>query len=133
MTFITDGSFGSTHPISLQLRSLYRIQSMSSSSPIDHVETLREIKEDPASTVFVVSHWENAKQFNALEVDFPLVETHVSKTRKGQNVLGIFDVEGRKFVVIMLKDGQNFDYVIGKLKKIKKIEKLNEFIDLDKI
>ena len=133
LSFFTDGSFGSTRAVAKELRGLYRIQTMGSSSPINNEESLNSLKENQTSTVFMLAHWSNIKQFDFLRSDYSFISNHVSKAQKGKNLIGLFDLDGRKFVISLVNENQGYDFVIQKLKALKKIDKLNEFLDLDTI
>lgn len=133
LSFFTDGSFGSTRTVAKDLRSLYRIQTMGSSSPINNEESLLALKENQTATVFMLAHWNNIKQFEVLKTDYSVISNLVSRAQKGKNLLGLFDIDGRKFVISLINENQGYDFVIRKLKALKKIDKLNEFLDLDTI
>lgn len=133
LILVTDGSFGSSRPFSQKLRDSYRIRGMNSSSPISHAETLATIKDETNSTVFIVATWKNMKQFESLKLDYPNLVNQLFKTQQNRNLLGVFDIEGRKFIVSLLKEQQGYSYLADKLKNIKRIDKLNEFLDLDTI
>ena len=133
VSIFTDGSFGTTVPFSKQLRGMYRIQSMNSSSPINHEESVKILKEDQSSTVLFFAKWRNTKQFESIKRDFPYITEKVEKAQKGKNLLGVFDHEGQKIIISLLNDNVGFDFIIAKLKALKQIEKLNEFLDLDTI
>ena len=133
LVLVTDGSFGSSRPFSQLLRNSYRIRGMNSSSPINHVDTLKAIKEADTSTVFVIANWRNTKQLDSFKIDFPSLVNQMGRAQQGRNLLGIFDIDGRKFIVSILKEPKGYEYLAEKLKSIKKIDRLNEFLDLDTI
>ncbi len=133
LSFFTDGSFGSSRTMAKDLRGIYRIQSMGSSSPINHDESLQILRDNRTSTVFFLARRNNIKQFDFLKSEFPFITNQVKRAPSGKSLLGLFDQEGKKYLIAIVKDDVGFDFVLQKLKTLKKIEKLNEFLDLDTI
>ncbi len=133
LSFFTDGSFGSSRALAKDLRGIYRIQSMGSSSPINNEESLRALRDNRTSTVFFLARRNNIKQFDYLKAEFPFLTKFVKQAQSGKSLLGLFDQDGKKYLIAILKDDVGFDFVLQKLKTLKKIEKLNEFLDLDTI
>ncbi len=133
LSFFTDGSFGTSRTMAKDLRGVFRIQSMGYSSPINHEESLQILRDNRTSTVFFLVHRSNIKQFDYLKTEFPFLTKYVKQAQNGKSLLGLFDQDGKKYLIGLVKDDVGFDFVLEKLKVLKKIEKLNEFIDLDTI
>jgi hypothetical protein len=129
----SDSFFGPTSRIARKLESLFFISKTKISSPISDTNSLSILREELIPTDFMIAHWGHIVQFDTLKANFPQLVKTINKADKGKNVFGLFEFSGRRIIVVVLKDGEDIDYLTRKLKQLKRIEKLNEFLDLDTI
>lgn len=130
IVLLTDGSFSGSKDLRRDLRKQFRIQSINSSSPIDHEKSKGSIEENKLSTLFFVVSQKNKKQLESVEGVLPGISKIMKAAPSGQDQIGLFSLGKRRALILLLEDASKLTKAVEWMGSVKKIEKQQEFVKL---
>jgi hypothetical protein len=111
------------------LRSTFRIASMTASSPINDDETLKLVRSVPSTVLAIVTQKQRG-QIDTLDEVFKGISEHIELLPPTGNFLAMFDVGVRKVIVIIVDDPALVPKAFKIMAQKKKVDKLDSFVEL---
>jgi uncharacterized protein YozE (UPF0346 family) len=130
VVLLTDGSFGPSQELRRELRNRFQILSMNSGSPIDDEISKQIVRENSASTVFLIATRPQVKQIHTLESVLPGLSKAVSLAKESGAAFGLFDINNQKVLVLLLDQPSQLISAVKQLASLAQLSKSNQFVPL---